>query len=65
MFSNCVFGSSSVAVLVNCSRKESFFKRSVAAESITLFAFPGQLLLYPSFSLNVTIEQIVYSIQEL
>lgn len=63
MFSNCVL--SSVAVLVNFSRKESFFKRSVAAESITLFSFPGQLLLYPSFSLNATIEQIVYSIQEL
>lgn len=57
MFSNFVFGSCSVALLVNCSRNASALKCSVALESISLFVFFKQFhphyfifLLFPDMS---------------
>lgn len=52
IFSNCVFGSSPVTILVNCSRNASVLKCNVAVKSISLFVSSGQFHLHYCISFS-------------
>lgn len=64
IFSNCVFGSSPVTILVNCSINASALKCNVAVESISLFVASGQFHLHycTSFFFHLSCQCVIFKI---